>query len=361
MQKTFTVDRISELSSKLRDNGLDAFLIRKMPNIRYITGFSGSAGAVLFTPEKKYFISDFRYKTQSSLEVDKSFEIVIYTQNSLAFLGELIAKHGIKKIGFESDFVTYSEATGLMKDFQNAEFVPMTNFVESLTVKKTPKEIELTRIAVEITDKVFSELIDFIKPGMTERQVAAQISYLHKMNGADGDSFDAIVAAGERSAFPHARPTDRPINIGELLKLDFGCTVNGMKSDMTRTVAVGTIPDECRKIYDIVLEAQKRALNAVKSGVGAKEVDSVARDYIAEMGYGSNFGHGLGHGLGYDIHEKPALNQLSEYVLEENNIVTIEPGIYIEGLGGVRIEDDIVVTKSGCEILNKSPKELITL
>lgn len=353
--------RIDELRSKFDNKGIDAFLVRKLPNVRYLSGFSGSAGTLLITRSKNFFISDFRYKTQSATEVDKGFEIIIYVQNSLNFLKGIIQENGLKKIGFEADFVTFAEANLLKRDFPEAEFVPMENTVESITVKKNAAEIELTRKAVDITDKVFLELLNIIKPGITERQVAAHISFYHKMFGADGDSFDAIVAAGERSAFPHARPTDRMINQGELVKLDFGCTCSGMKSDMTRTIAIGKIPDECTKIYEIVREAQKRALESVKAGMHARAVDAVARDFIKENGFGNNFGHGLGHGLGYDIHEKPALNERAEYVLEENNIITIEPGIYVEGLGGVRIEDDVIVTKEGCEILNKSPKELIVL
>ncbi|MGB3016516.1 MAG: Xaa-Pro peptidase family protein [Ignavibacteria bacterium] len=353
--------RIDELRLKFDTTGIDAFLVRKLPNVRYLSGFSGSAGSLLITNHKNYFVTDFRYKTQSATEVDKAFEVIVYTQNSLNFLKDIIQENGLRKIGFEADYVTFAEANLLKKDFPEAEFVPMENTVESITVKKNAAEIELTKKAVEITDKVFLEVLNIIKPGITERQVSAHISFFHKMFGADGDSFDAIVAAGERSAFPHARPTDRIIREGELVKLDFGCTFSGMKSDMTRTIAIGRIPDECMKIYEIVREAQRRALESVKAGMHARAVDAVARDFIKENGYGSNFGHGLGHGLGYDIHEKPALNERSEYVLEENNIITIEPGIYVEGLGGVRIEDDIVVTKEGCEILNKSPKELIVL
>ena len=353
--------RIDELREKFDSIGIDAFLVRKLPNIRYLSGFSGSAGTLLITKSKNFFISDFRYKTQSSAEVYKEFEIIIYIQNSLNFLNDLIPQNGIKSIGFEADYVSFAEANLLNRDFPDAAFVPMENTVESITVKKNASEIELTKKAVEITDKVFLELLNVIKPGMTERQVSAHISFFHKMYGADGDSFDAIVASGERSAFPHARPTDRMIREGELVKLDFGCTCSGMKSDMTRTIAIGKVSDECLKIYEIVKEAQRRALESVKAGMPAKAVDAVARGFIAENGYGNNFGHGLGHGLGYDIHEKPALNERSDYVLEENNIITIEPGIYVEGLGGVRIEDDIVVTKEGCEILNKSPKDLIVL
>lgn len=355
------MDRAGELEKKIEAAGIDAFLIRKLPNIRYLCGFSGSAGVVLFTRNSRYFITDFRYKTQSAVEVDPSYKVIIYTQNSLNFLNDLISENKLKRIGFEADFMTYAEAENLKKSFPETGFIPFENFVESITVRKNQQEIELTKKAVEITDKVFAELLGIIKPGMTERQVAAHISFLHKMHGADGDSFDAIVAAGERSAFPHARPTDREIKTGELLKLDFGCTYHGMKSDMTRTIAVGSVSDECRNIYGIVKEAQQRALESVKAGINARVVDSVARDFIREKGYGNNFGHGLGHGLGYDIHEKPALNERADYILEENNIITIEPGIYVEGLGGVRIEDDVIVTKEGCEILNTSPKDLITI
>ncbi len=267
----------------------------------------------------------------------------------------------LKRIGFESNFVTYADAENLKKDFPGTEFVAVDSLIEKIVSCKNEKEIELTRKAVEITDRTFTELLKIIKPGMTEREVGAQISYLQKMFGADGDSFDPIVASGERSAFPHARPTDKKIQTGELLKLDFGCVVEGMKSDMTRTIAIGEIPEECRKIYQIVKEAQQKALDTVKAGINSKVLDASARDYIKEKGYGNNYGHGLGHGLGYDIHEKPAVNERSDYVLEVNNIITIEPGIYIEGLGGVRIEDDVVVKENGCEILTKSTKELITL
>jgi len=356
-----TMTRIDELRSKFDSKGIDAFLVRKLPNVRYLSGFSGSAGTLLVTKDRNFFISDFRYKTQSATEVYKDFEIIIFVQNSLNFLKDLIPQNGIQSIGFEADYVTFAEANALIRDYPETAFVPMENTVESITVRKSDSEIELTRQAVEITDKVFLEILNVIKPGMTEKQVSAHISFFHKMFGADGDSFDAIVASGERSAFPHARPTDRTIREGELVKLDFGCTYSGMKSDMTRTIAIGKVPDECLNIYEIVREAQRRAIESVKAGMPARAVDAVARGFIAEKGYGNNFGHGLGHGLGYDIHEKPALNERSDYVLEENNIITIEPGIYVEGLGGVRIEDDVIVTKEGCEILNKSPKELIVL
>jgi Xaa-Pro aminopeptidase len=355
------MNRLDRIKSKFAGLKTDSFVIKNLPNIRYISGFSGSAGNVLLTKDKNYFITDFRYKTQSKNEVYSGFEIIIYAQNSMGFLKDLIAKHNLKRMGFESNFVTFADAENLKKDFNEVEFVPVDSLIEQITVCKNEKEIESTRKAVEITDKTFSELLKIIKPGLTEREVSAHISFLQKINGADGDSFDPIVASGERSAFPHARPTDRKIRNGELLKLDFGCIVDGMKSDMTRTIAIGDIPEECKKIYGIVKEAQQRALDNVKAGINSKVLDAYARDYIKEKGYGNNYGHGLGHGLGYDIHEKPAVNERSDYILEVNNIITIEPGIYVEGLGGVRIEDDVVVKENGCEILNKTTKELISI
>lgn len=355
------MSRIVKVKSHFNDLKIDSFLVKNLPNIRYISGFSGSAASILLTREKDYFITDFRYKTQSSNEVYPDFDIIIYTQNSNEFLKDLITRHNLRRIGFESNFMTYAEAENLKRDFKEVEFIPVDGLIEKIVICKNEKEIEATKKAVDITDKTFSELLKIIKPGMSEREVSAHISFLQKMFGADGDSFDAIVASGERSAFPHARATDKKIKNNELLKLDFGCTVDGMKSDMTRTIAMGNISDECKKIYTIVKEAQQIALNNVKAGIAAKQVDFFARDFIRGKGYGNNFGHGLGHGLGYDIHEKPALNERSDYILEVNNIITIEPGIYVEGVGGVRIEDDVVVTESGCEILNKSSKELITI
>lgn len=355
------MNRLEKIKSNFSELSIDSFLVKNLPNIRYVSGFSGSAASLLITKDKDHFITDFRYKSQSAKEVYHNFEILIYVQNSMMFLKDLIQMHNLKRIGFESNFLTFNDAENLRKEFSDVEFVPVDSLIEKIVICKNEKEIELTKKAVDITDRTFSDLLNIIKPGMTEREVSAHISYLQKLYGADGDSFDAIVASGERSAFPHARPTDKKIISGELLKLDFGCTVEGMKSDMTRTIAIGNVSDECKNIYNIVKEAQQRALDTVKAGINTKVLDASARDFIKEKGYGNNFGHGLGHGLGYDIHEKPAVNERSDYKLEVNNIITIEPGIYVEGLGGVRIEDDVIVKENGCEILNKSSKELIVL
>jgi Xaa-Pro aminopeptidase len=351
--------RLNELKKKLDELGLDAFLIKKIFNVRYLSGFSGSAGVLLLTKNKNYFISDFRYKSQSSAEVSKDFEIIIYKQASNGFLGDLIKENNLKKIGVEGNALTLSEFESLKKEFSAVEFIPVDSLIEKAVIRKTEWEIGEIKKAVEITDRVFEKMLTMIKPGLTEKEIAAEITYHHKKFGAEKDAFDPIVASGERSAFPHARPTDKKIQSGELVTLDFGCTFNGFNSDLTRTIAVGKIPDDAVKIYNIVKEAQQLGLDNVRIGIKGKDLDAFPRNYITEKGYGDNFGHGTGHGLGLEVHEIPKINQYSEYVLEENNVFTVEPGIYVEGFCGVRIEDDVVVRKNGCEILNKSPKELI--
>jgi Xaa-Pro aminopeptidase len=240
--------------------------------------------------------------------------------------------------------------------------VPKKDMVETLTMVKTEEEIAAIRKAAEIGDQVFNHVLNMLKPGLTEREVAAEISYQAKKLGGDGDAFPVIVASGERSALPHGVATDKKIKKGELVTLDFGCVHKGFNSDMSRTVAVGKISNELHKIYEIVRAAQQRAIDKVHPGMNGRELDSVARDYITLHGYGSKFGHSTGHGLGIEVHELPYIAQRGErFKLEPGQVFTIEPGIYIEGMGGCRIEDDVVVRREGCEVLTTSPKELIVL
>ena len=356
------MDRITQIKDEFKSLKIDSLLITHLPNIRYITGFSGSSATVILTRDANYFISDFRYKVQSKEEVNKDFKIIIYTQDSLDFLNTLIKKHKIKKIGFESHILNVNEYESLKKGFPQVKFVPVSGLIESIVIRKTETEISTLKRAVGITDKTFTKLLKKIKPGVSEKALSAEITYIQKKLGAEKDAFDAIVASGERGAFPHAKPTDRKIQNGDLVTFDFGCVVDGMHSDMTRTIAVGNITPEKRKIYNIVKEAQEIAIDKVKVGIVAKKLDAYARGFIKKKGYGKNFGHGLGHGLGYDVHEGPRINEKNkDYKLEVNNAITIEPGIYIEGLGGVRIEDDVIVKEDGCEVLNKSTKELLVL
>jgi Xaa-Pro aminopeptidase len=353
------MSRIEKIREILDELSLDAFYITHIPNIRYITGFSGSSAFVLITKNQNYFLTDFRYKEQSAEQV-KGFDIIInYLANEE--MKKLFEKHGFKKVGFESTHLTVHQLENLEKNFAGVSFKPVAERIEKLTMVKTPDEVAKVKKAIEISDKTFSKLLEIIKPGMTEKDVSAEITYWHKKFGAEKDSFDPIVASGWRGALPHGIASDKVINVGEMVTLDFGCVYDGFCSDITRTISVGEPSDEMKKIYNIVLESQLKAIDTAKTGITTKELDSSARDYIKSKGYGEKFGHGLGHGLGIEVHEMPSVSQRMDMKLEEGVIVTIEPGIYVENLGGVRIEDDVVIKNGGCEVMNKSPKELIII
>ncbi len=355
------LNRIQGILNYLNTHKIDALVVTKLPNVRYLSGFSGSAGYLVLAQKAKYFVSDFRYKIQASREINKSLRVKIDKQGSFDFIREISEKYGLKRIGFESGAMVYSQVQILKKVLKGKKLVPVDGLIEQFTTVKTNDEIDNIRYAVKITDKVFSKLLAFIKPGITETDIAAELTYLQIKGGASGNSFSPIVASGENSAFPHAQPTNRKLKSGDLLTLDFGCIYNGFCSDMTRTIGIGKLSAEAKKIYQIVSDAQQLAINSIAKNKSTKVVDSVARNYIHSKGYGKYFGHGLGHGLGIEVHENPRLNQISNSILTEGNVVTVEPGIYIENFGGVRIEDDVIVTEDGCEVLNSSPKELIII
>ena len=352
--------RIQNLRNKIKSNKLDAFLITDLTNVRYITGFSGSNGLAVVTKQNVYLYTDFRYGEQVRKEVSGCK--VFIAKSSLyeeLFLTKTLSK--IKTIGFEGLDVPFTTALKIKKLFSPVKFLPFDNFIEDIAVQKDESEIKATRKAVEISDKVFLEMLSFIQPGMTELDIAAELSYRMKKHGAESDSFDTIVASGINSSMPHAKVTSRKIKNNEPLLMDFGASLMGYRSDMTRTVFFGKPSGEFLKIYEIVLEAQKLAIENVKASLSCADLDGLARDYITAKGYGKLFGHGLGHGVGLKIHLKPKLSYLSQDVLSENMIITIEPGIYLPGKFGVRIEDNLVVKKNGFENLTKSPKELIIL
>lgn len=351
--------RLQKIKALLAEQNLDAMYITHLPNIRYLSGFSGSSAFLIITKNTDYFITDFRYKEQSAEQV-KGFTILV-NYNTTDEIKKIFAAEKFKAAGFESTHMTVNGLETLKSLFPDVNFVSQKESIEQFTMEKTPDEIAKIRKAIEITDKTFSKMLEFIKPGMTELEVSAEITYTQKKLGAEKDSFDPIVASGWRSALPHGIASGKKIETGDMVTLDFGCVYDGFCSDMTRTIAVGNPSDEMKKIYGIVLDAQVLACNAAKAGMNSKKLDSLARDYIKEKGYGEKFGHGLGHGLGIEVHELPGLSPRMEMNLLENSVVTIEPGIYVEGLGGVRIEDDILLNNTGCEILNKSRKELIVI
>ena len=329
------------LQQQLHSQKVDAIFISFLPHLRYISNFSGSNGiGIIFQNELPIFVTDGRYKEQIKLEI-KNWKTIIAERgkNLISALSKNKEIHKCKKIAFVS-----------------AEFI-----LEKLISKKDSYEISQIEKAIEITDATFSKIINEIKIGKTENQIAARISYLQKFLGGSCDAFETIVASGKNAVLPHARPTQKKIREKEILILDFGTVVNGYHSDMTRSVAIGKIPHKLKKIYQIVLDAQQKAIENVKSGIAASKLDAIARNYISKNGYGKFFNHSLGHGVGLQIHEFPILNSQNKFLLEEGNIITIEPGIYFPNLGGVRIEDIVVVEKDGCRVLTKSEKKLFSL
>ncbi len=353
-------DRLQKLRAQFDGLNIDAFLVTFLPHLRYLSGFSGSNGIGIITKSLQYILTDGRYADQIKDEVS-GWKIFI-TQKGLF---EETEKRKLfpagSRIGFDGNTVLFTQFQQLKKLFPKVKFLPKADCIEKIAVVKDADEIADIRHAVAITDAVFSELLPLIKPGISELDLAAEISYRQRKHGADADAFETIVASGERSALPHGRATSKKLRKGELVTLDFGSVHNGYHSDMTRTVVLGKPSSQAKQIYSIVLDAQCKAIDAAVAGMKAKDLDAVARQHIKKNGYDKFYRHSLGHGLGLQIHEPPRISVLSKATLEEGNVVTIEPGIYIPNFGGVRIEDDIVVTNNSCEVLNRSSKELIIL
>jgi Xaa-Pro aminopeptidase len=353
--------RLEKIREKLGSLHLDAFVIADISNIRYLTGFSGSNAWCIATPDEAYFLTDFRYQLQSREEV-QGWKIVIARKGLVEAAEEKNLLSGVKRIGFEAQYVTYEQFERFHRLFPRKEWKPFTEFVESIARVRDDVELGYLRKAVSITDRVFQDVLKLLKHGVVERDVSTEISYLCRRYGADAGNFDNIVASGVRSAMPHGTASSKRITKGELVIIDFGCTYNGYGSDMTRTVSVGAPSQEVKRIYQVVLDAQHKAIDAAKPGMNGKSLDAVARSFVRSKGYGRYFGHGLGHGLGLGSHGTPLISTRGKkYILETGNVITIEPGIYLPNKFGIRIEDDVVITDEGCEVLTRSPKELIVL
>jgi len=352
--------RLHEVRRHLDVSRLDALLVSHNPHVRYLTGFSGSNGLVVITRQHQHFLTDPRYRSQSRAEIE-GYDIHVSSIGLLEEVGKLKLVRRAKRVGFESTHTTV-DAHKKMKDLLAASILVATkSFVERIAAVKDENEIGNIRGAIEATEKVFQKLLHLLKPGMTEQDVAAEIGYWHRRFGAEGDAFEPIVVSGIRGALPHGRASAKKIKRGEMVTLDFGCVLHGYCSDLTRTVAVGRPSPRAKKIYQIVLEAQTKAIDAVRPGAKASVLDQIARNVISRKGFGKYFSHSLGHGLGIEIHEELRLSAQSKETLKVGNVVTIEPGIYVPGFGGVRIEDDIVLREGGCEVLTSAPKELIIL
>jgi Xaa-Pro aminopeptidase len=344
----------------MRSAGLDALLVSSPSDVRYLTGFTGSNALAIVRRRSLTLVTDTRYALQSSIEARGIGRII--TRDSLAE-GAAAARalDGLRVVGFEAQHVTYAQYRQLRRLFPRIEFRSTADIVEDVATVKDRAEVRAIRRAVAVTDTVFSELLPLLKPGVTELDIAAEISYRQRRHGATGDSFEPIVASGDRGALPHGRATDRRIRKGELVTMDFGCVVDGYCSDLTRTVAVGRPAQDQRLAYAIVLEAQAAAIDAARPGMLGRDLDTVARTHIGRAGYGKHFNHSLGHGIGLRIHERPRISVASRDRLRQGNVITIEPGVYVPGRWGLRIEDDVLITASGCTVLTASPKHLIIL
>ncbi|KNY26700.1 M24 family metallopeptidase [Pseudobacteroides cellulosolvens] len=353
-------NRLKRLREKLKLKDIDAVLINKRENYFYLSGFTGSSAYLLISQEDAYLVTDFRYVEQSRNQASK-YEVIECNGNSIDALNEIIKKIGIKKLGFEENYLTYKIFSEYKSSLLVSELLPFGRVIDELRFVKDEVELEVIRKAVKIGDEAFAHIIKVIKPGIKEIEIAAEIEYHMKKLGASGPSFDTIVASGKRAAMPHGVASEKVIEMGDIVTLDYGCIYNNYCSDMTRTVFVGEPDKELLKIYEIVKKAQYEASTSAYRGLKGKDIDNIARSIIAERGYGPNFGHSLGHGVGIEIHEEPRLSIRGEVIMENGMVVTVEPGIYVEGLGGVRIEDIIVINDQKPEVLTSSTKEIIIL
>lgn len=352
--------RLQAIRERLRDEALDAMIIQSPINRRYMSGFTGSAGTLVISQHHTWLLVDFRYVEQAKAQVDTIQ--VERVDKPLEDLGRLLADHQLHRVAFEAGHLTVHEHQRLAEVVNQVRWEPRVDWIETLRGVKDDEEVAAIQKAVDVADAAFEHIVDFLRPGVTEREVALELEFFMRRKGAESLAFPSIVASGPNGALPHAVPSDRRIERGDLVTLDFGCVVDGYCSDITRTVAIGDPDAKSRDLYALVLRAQLAAMEAIQPGVEAREVDRVARDIISEAGYGDYFGHGLGHGLGMNVHEEfPRLSPRGEVVLQPGMVSSVEPGIYIPGWGGIRIEDLVVVTETGCRILTQSSKELMTL
>lgn len=342
----------------MQEEKLDAFVITSPENRRYMSGFTGTSAMLVITLEKAYLLTDFRYIQQATAQAPE-FQIVKVGAEMYSSLAELGQKAG--RVGFEEEYLTYADYAKLKEALPLAELVPQSKMVTDLRSVKGPEELELIRQAVKIADDAFAHILKYIELGQKEEEISREIEFEMRRAGASGGSFDFIVASGVRSSMPHGVASTKKVQSGELLTMDFGAIYQGYCSDITRTICLGEPTEKQRDIYEIVLQAQRAGIEAIKPGIPGKAVDAVARKIIADAGYGDYFDHGLGHSVGLAIHESPRLSLREEQILEPGMVVTIEPGIYLPDWGGVRIEDMAVVTENGCEVLTQAPKEFIII
>ncbi|KIL44369.1 M24 family metallopeptidase [Jeotgalibacillus soli] len=353
------MSKVVQLREQFSKHNIEGILITSTYNRRYMTNFTGTAGVVLISQDEALFITDFRYVEQASNQA-AGYTIVQHQGLIQEEVANQVKRLGIKRLGFEEDHLVF----GVHQQYEkvlNAQFVPISGVIEKLRLIKTDSEIKILKEAADIADAAFKHIIDFMRSGLTELEVSNELEFFMRKAGAQSSSFDIIVASGFRSALPHGVASEKVIETGDFVTMDYGALHKGYVSDITRTVAVGQPSDKLKEIYQVTLDAQLLAMDKIKPGLTGKEADAIARNYITSKGYGEYFGHSLGHGIGLEVHEGPGLSFRSDVKLKKNMVVTVEPGIYIAGLGGVRIEDDTLLTENGNETLTHSTKELLIL
>jgi Xaa-Pro aminopeptidase len=354
--------RLEKLRTVLNTNNIDACIISGRPNTIYFSGFTGTTSFLLVGMDKAWLIVDFRYTIQAKKQVFEGITVIESKDTFYSAINDILKRNPVRNVGFEGRVLPYSEYIKLKERVSRVkEFVGLDNDIDRIRQIKDSDEAEILQEAALIGDKVFSHILDFIKPGMKETDISTELEYTMKKLGAKGPSFETIVASGHRSAMCHGTATDNVLKKGDALVLDFGVVYRNYCSDMTRTIFIGDPGEELKEIYNIVLKAQRAALDGIIPGMSGIEADKIARDIITEAGYGEAFGHSLGHGIGIEIHENPRLSAISMDVLEEGMVFSVEPGIYVDGLGGVRIEDMVMLMDGKLRNFTTSSKDLIII
>lgn len=352
-------DRRAALVAAFGTDGLDALLVQHLPNVRYLTGFTGSAGLLLVARDATILVTDFRYASQAPQEA-RDIAVQVDATSIWDRLGRVVGAHKVERLGIESHVMTTRDADRLSR-LTRARVVPVAELVESLRVAKDPGEVAAIRAAAALATEALAEVLPRVRVGDREVDVAASLEAALRRRGSEWHPFQTIVASGPRAALPHARSSTRPVGQGELLLLDFGAQVDGYCADLTRMAVLGRADGQQRAVHAIVAEAQARARAGVRARQTGREADALARDVIAARGHGEAFGHSLGHGLGLEVHEAPRLSQVNEAPLPVHAVVTIEPGIYLPGWGGVRLEDDVYLGPAGPELLSDGRTDLLEL
>jgi Xaa-Pro aminopeptidase len=356
------LSRLTNLRRTFKKHRCDALVIGHRSNLQYLCGFTGTAGMAIVLPDAAFFLTDFRYQAQAAQQVPSEYSVVIAKKGLWQEAAKVLRKKAAR-VGFEAEHTSVATFEEIQKLLAPAAAVSTFRAVEVLRERKDDDELAILRRAIQIADATFAHLCGILRPGLTEREISLEIEAHMKSQGASGVSFESIVASGARGALPHGVASDKVLQPGEMVTIDMGARYEGYCSDMTRTVCIGKPTREQQKVYEIVWRAQTEAAAQFRPGLGCKAADKIARDIIEAAGYGEYFGHGLGHGVGLQIHEQPRVSPLGKGKLQVGNVVSCEPGIYLPDWGGVRIEDLVLITPDGSEVLCKArkPKKILVL